>query len=532
MNTFQISPRRQLYRRFYQESLSEQFVRPAAIKGVSPMKRTISVVACLALLIQMSACTTAKVHRVPAPDVQNPAIEKVVGITTKGGEDVAFNPPGATIRNGKLEAAVKGKRYEIPVDQIERYWIERREPSTARTVGLAAGIVVGSLVLIAGIVALTKESCPFVYSWDGQQYVFDSEPYGGAITRGLERDDYSELEHLAADKGRYRLMIRNEVAETQYTNLMELMVADHSAGRVAMGDAGKLYTLASVQKPEIAVDETGRNLVPWLRETDRLIWEAEPEKDPAARIRQEIRLTFPKPPSAARAKLVVNAATSLWGSYMIKALLELRGSDVNAWYSTMDNNPVDRAALRAWNEREELLMLKIEVQEPEGWVQRGLLLGGGPFVLEDRVVDLDVSHAKGSRLNVRIRPPKGFWAFNSFAVDYTPDQAVELQTLRPVECLDSGGRDQLPQITGVDDSYYEMPNIGDQGFLSFNAPPEKPGLKRTVFLHTRGYYRIHLDGTGPSDAGLLTRITAFPDTAARFAGLRFAQWQRAPQIQH
>ena len=170
-------------------------------------------------------------------------------------------------------------------------------------------------------------------------------------------------------------------------------------------------------------------------------------------------------------------------------------------------------------------MLKIDLEEPEGWVQRGLLLGGGPFVLEDRIVDLDISRAKGNQLNIRIRPPKGFWAFNSFAVDYSPDQPIQLQTLHPVECRDSGGQDRLPQIAAVDDSYYDMPNIGDKGHLSFNAPPGKPGLKRTVFLHARGYYRIHLNDKGRSDTEALTQITAIPDAAARFSGLRFTAWQ-------
>ena len=298
-----------------------------------------------------------------------------------------------------------------------------------------------------------------------------------------------------------------------------------------MDDAGKVHTVQSTQSADRAVDETGRDLLPWLRAKDRLIWEAEPEKNPSARVRQEIHLTFAKPMRAERAKLVVNAGTSLWGSYMIKALLELRGNGVNAWYASMDNNPVERAALRAWNEREELLMLKIDVEEQEGWVQRGLLLGGGPFVLEDRIIDLDVSHGKGSQLNIRLRPPKGFWAFNSFSVDYTPDQEVQVQTLHPMECLDSAGRDRLAQITNNDDAYYDMPNIGDRGYVNFQAPPTRQGMTRTVFLHTRGYYRIHMNGAGPADADTLTRITVIPDAAAHFSGLRFAKWQAEQRVQ-
>jgi hypothetical protein len=489
------------------------------------MKQIISIVAVLALLIQMSGCSVRKVQRVNAPDLPNPASEKIVGITTKTGEDISFRPPGAVARNDKLLAKVNNKPYEISVNQVERFWVERKEHSTSRTVGLAAALVVGAIGLTAIIIAATKESCPFVYSWDGHRYVFDGEPYGAAITRGLERDDYSELEWLVPDEGLYRLMIRNEVPETQYTNLMELFVVDYSSERVAMDDTGNLYTLSSIQAPTAAVDETGRDLLPWLKATDKHIWEPEPETNPNASVRQDIRITFPKPASAAKAELLVNAATSLWGSYMIKALSELRGSDIKAWYDAMDNNLLERTALRAWNEREELFMLKIDVEEAGGWVQRGWLLGGGPFVLENRIVNLDISQVQGKQLNIRIRPPKGFWAFNSFAVDYTSNVPFELQALRPIECRDSSGLDRLSQIAAVDNLYYDMPNIGNRGYVSFKAPPARPNMKRTVFLHTRGYYQLHLDGTGRPNNEALTRIMTIPEAAARFSGLRFTAWQ-------
>ena len=489
------------------------------------MKQMVSVIVAFAVLIQMSGCSTTKVQRVRTSDLRNPAIEKIVGITTKTGEEITFNPPGAVVRDNKLEASVDKKPYSIPIDQIERFWVERREFSTVRTVGLTVGLVVGAIGVVAIIIAATKESCPFVYSWDGQKYVFDGEPYGAAITRGLERDDYSELERLVPDKGLYRLMISNEVPETQYTNLMELFVADHYSDRVAMDSAGNLHTLSSVQTPVAAVDEAGRDLLPWFKATDKRIWEPDPEANPGASVRQDIHITFPKPESASTAKLLVNAATSLWGSYMIKALSELRGNSLNDWYATIDNSTLDRAALQTWNEREELFMLKIDVEEEGRWVQRGWALGGGPFVLEDRVVSLDISHVKGDRLNVRIRPPKGFWAFNSFAVDYTPNQPVELLTLHPIECLDSNGLDRLSQITSNDDSYYDMPDIGNRGYISFKAPPRRPGMNRTVFLHTRGYYQLHLDGKGQPSLEALTRIMTVPDAAARFSGMRFPVWQ-------
>lgn len=187
------------------------------------MNKIISLITVFALLIQVSGCSVRKVQRVNTSDLPNPAVEKIVGITTKAGAEVGFDPPGAVVQNSKLEAKVNKKPYEISIDQVERFWVERREHSTARTIGLVAALVVGAIGVAAIIVAATKESCPFIYSWDGQQFVFDGEPYGAAITKGLERDDYSELRRLMPDKGLYRLMISNGVDETQYTNLRSFL---------------------------------------------------------------------------------------------------------------------------------------------------------------------------------------------------------------------------------------------------------------------------------------------------------------------
>lgn len=488
------------------------------------MKRVIAVFALVLMMLHVFNCTVRKTVRREPAKVAKPATEKIVGITTKAAEDLKFDAPGALVRGDMLEANVNKRPYQIPIDRVQRFWIERTETSSVRTIGLVAGIAAGTLAVLAIVVAATKESCPFVYSWDGERFVFDGEPYGGAITKGLERDDFSELDRLVAASGRYRLMMKNEVPETQYTNVMELFVVDHTAARVAMDTAGTLHTLSSIQPPVAAADDVGHDLRPWLETTDRRIWETEPEIDPSACMREEIRLTFPKPTEASKAKLVANTATSLWGSYMIKAITELRGSGLRSWYSDMDK-PFNAAALLAWNQREELFALKIEVEEPEGWVQRGLLLGGGPFVLEDRVVALDVSRVAGNQLKLRIRPPKGFWAFNSFGVDYSPNQPVEIQTLHPVEARDSAGRDRLAQIAAVDSLYYEMPDVGDQGYVHFDAPPARPHVKRTIFLHTRGYYRLHLDETTPADTKTVTSIMTLPDAAARFSGLRYAAWQ-------
>jgi len=494
-------------------------------------KQTIAMVL-VVLLTVGPGCYIRKVQKVSTADVPQPASEKIVGITTIKGEDISFDKPGASIKDGRLHAFLRNSAYEVPLDQVQRLWVERKELSKGRTIGLVAGVVVGTLGIIVGVVAATKQSCPFVYSWDGKQYAFDAEPYGGAITRGLEKDDISQLEHLREQDGLYRLKLTNEVDETQLTNLTELWVVDHPAGtRVVPDVSGKLHTVAQPQGILSARDATGHDLLPWLRATDRLIWEPPAVPDVSGNLQGDIEMTFPKPPGATQVKLVANAATGLWGSYMIKQMVQLRGREILAWYASMQSQSA-RDALFAWEVREQLFALKIFVEEPTGWQVRGVLPGTGPFISKDRIVPLDVSRAQGDQLHIRIQPPAGFWALNSFAVDYTADRSVRVEAVKPTTAQDLQGKDVLPELVATDDRYLAMPNIGDTVDITFHVPPRHAGADRTVFLHSRGYYELHVNTTGDPDTKTLQEIENVPGGGALFAAKQFALWQVAKQQGH
>ena len=305
-------------------------------------------------------------------------------------------------------------------------------------------------------------------------------------------------------------------------------MVDHApATRVVADEWGGFHELGERQRPTAARDNQGRDLLPWSAETDRIIWEAPPIPDKNGAIRQEIVLTFPKPKGATRARLVANIATGLWGSGMIKEMLMLRGSDLESWYDTMDRDRTQSAALFAWTLREELFALKFEVEEPSGWKHRGTLPGGGPFIAEDRVVALDLSQATGDQLRIRIRPPMGFWALNSLAVDYGPDRTPIVENVGPLKAWNDGNRNLLAELLKKDEEYYAMPKVGDRAWVEFPAPPARPGMERTVFLHSRGYYKLHLTGSGKPDTAALQEISDMPDAAARFAARRYSAWRLA-----
>ena len=173
----------------------------------------------------------------------------------------------------------------------------------------------------------------------------------------------------------------------------------------------------------------------WLAKRDGLIWEP-----PPAEQRQELLATFPKPTGAQQAKLLVSATETPWAGEAAGRMLSLLGPQLNTLVRADRRcSPETCTELLAWMAREEMFALKIEVEEPTGWQVRGMMPISGPFVSDERVVPLDVSHVVGDRVRVRVRPPSGFWAFNSFAMDYSSDALARVTKLAPVRARDTSG---------------------------------------------------------------------------------------------
>ena len=490
-----------------------------------------AVLVCSALFLA-PACTVRRVNRLDAAALQKAPSDKIVGITTTKGDDVSFDKAAST-DDKTLRATVKKATYEIPLDQVQRYWVERRDFSTGRTVALVGVLGVTAIAVAVGIsnanrpkiIDTNPGSCPFVYSWDGHQFVFDAELYGGAVARGLQREDYSELPHLQPYNGSYRVLVNDQLDETDYTDRLELLAVDHRIGTsVGIDDSGKLYSLNALQVPLSAHDEGGADLLPWLASDDRRIWEAPPASNPGGPLRHEIHLTFSKPADAATAKLLVHAGTGEWGLRMMNTLFGLYGQDLASKLASLDSNPIDAQALKSWSATEDLYALKVWVEEPSGWQVRGVIPGGG---MGARVVQLDVSHVKGDQVHIRLQPPAGFWAINSIAIDFSPDQHLEVNRIAPQSARTSAGKDVSPELQATDGSYYTAMK-GDSVFVEFGAPAKRPGMSRTVFLHSNGYYRPDVRSQGPADNVTLSKIFTTRDGLARFAAERYAAWRLAP----
>ncbi len=444
---------------------------------------------------------------------------------------VVFDSLGAALDTGRAPIIVgrteDGSYARYSLDEVVHVKVERTD--VAATIFATLGVTALVLVLLGVIVAATKQSCPFVYSYDGARYVFDAEPLGGAITRGMARTDYSRLEHLRPVDGKYRLLVRNEVPETQYLDELMLLAVDHPESTDVIPDTSGTFHV--IRKPvgcSRVWDEKGNDLRAFFSEKDGVIWQTIMAKDSSvfqSDLRHTVTLAFHRPPGAKSATCIVNGGTSLWGSNMIREMMSLRGDRVDEWYKAIDQRGEEMTRMFQWIEREEVYLLKLHVREGDAWVARDHIFWGGPLVLEDRAMELDLSGVVGDTVYLQIHPPVGFWAFDYVALEYGAEPSPQVQAVPLTTAVEGNGTDIMPMLQFADGAYHVMPEVGNWATMEFEAPKEVDGMSQSLFLKSTGYYTLHLSKDRPEQTELISRIFQDPGGVVRFAMGRYLEWR-------
>jgi len=475
----------------------------------------------LGILLLFACSCAVKNYNLAPEEVGRGAPGTPLLITLKDGTE-------ARLRDVRLEQSkligITGNRQrrEIDIASIWAVQIRKRDYSLV-AVGLGVAGVAAWLAIGASTAPPPppSESCPFIYSFDGDQYVFDAEPYGGAICQGLERTDWCGLEHLVESDGQYRILISNELNETEYTDELKLVVVDHPKGVQVVPDAaGRVHSFAQPRPPLRAVQNGEKDILGLVSARDLQVWESsyEDRSSPLKEaLREELIFEFAKPRDARKAKLLVHAAADFWGSQVAKGFLELFGDKVSDWYSKVNSRGPELQRLMSWYLREELYLLQVRVETPNGWEPRGIIYGTGPFVSEDKAYVLDIGDIPGEILRIKLTPPTQFWDIDYLAVDYSEDLPMDVMKISPSGTGSRTQPDVRELLQADDDRYFVLPKAGVSAEIIFPAPPRKPGLDRTIMLGASGYYDIHLDAGGEPQTDLIETILAEPGSTLRYA---------------
>lgn len=397
--------------------------------------------------------------------------------------------------------------------------------TTASYVFGTVGVVAGVLAVIAIVVVLTKSSCPFIYTHNGTNFQFYGELYGGAIYPSLERHDYLYLNGVSPQGGIYTFQITNELLEKQYTNLAELIVVDHPQNtQVLMDKYGSVQTISQAQVP-FSAKANGKEYASVLSQIDsNNFLFSEPSKE--NKDMSHVDLSFKNPMHAKQAKLLIHAKNSLWLDYAYGEFNKQFGT----YYSTFveKQKKVSKAKNIQWA-LEQGIPLQVQIQTKKGMITKDYFEVMGPLAARDVVLPLDIAACTDDILSIRLFCGTLFWELDYVAIDFSEPSAVEVSYLKPTTAKDETGQDIRAQLLENDANYLVQPKVGNKATLSYTALATKPGLTRSVFMHSKGYYEYIRNFTNEPN---YTQLISFKQKGgfAKFSNQRLAEWQHKANL--
>ena len=402
-----------------------------------------------------------------------------------------------------IEHAVKNDVQAIvPLSAIEK--IDLYEPDKGSTVASfilgGIGIVVGAMVVIGVIVALTKSSCPLVYTYDGTSYHFTGEMYGGAVNSSAERDDYMPLPDIKTFEGKYQLKVSNELLERQYTNLAELIVVEHPDNVTVLVDKhGGIQTMSNLNSPILATDGNNQRCTNAMTSKDSLsyLFNQGNHKNPEL---SSLVLSFDKPGKAQSAKLVLNVKNSYWLDYIYGKFNEQFGTFFNEFNERQKKAPPEKNL--QWT-LDQGIPLSVYVETGEGWQFVDYINTVGPLAARDVVVPIELSGLRGDKVKIKLECGLMFWEVDYAAIDYSVNKTLKTDYTQVISAYDEKGKDVSSTLIKTDKKYLYQPSVGNEALLTYTSGIPGKDMKQSVFFHNRGYYEYIRNYTNKPDMAYL-----------------------------
>ncbi len=383
----------------------------------------------------------------------------------------------------------------IPSDAILR--VEEYSKAMGATafsyLSVPLGILAGAFVVTGIIVALT--SCPFVYVFDGAEYLFTGEIFSGAIQPGLERDDYLPLPFIRPTDETYNIKITNELKERQYVDMAELMVVDHGKDVLVITDKnGFPFTVLSPLPPVSALTGDNTDVTDLVREKDARSYSGLEGITDENSINSVI-LKFVKPEEASEGRLLIRAKNTLWLEAVSLKMHELFGERYNTFSAKRDAVPGHK--LQKW-QLEQQLPLSVYIEKNHKWEFLDYFNIAGPAAMRDDILQLNLEDIISDTVKIKLETGFRFWEVDYTAMDFSSKEEVSVVRLPLISATANGDMEVKEALAATDDVYYVLDEQGDEAILVFSCPELKNDC-RSVFLHSRGYYKVIRDQAGPPD---------------------------------
>ncbi|MFD2202007.1 hypothetical protein [Shivajiella indica] len=432
-----------------------------------------------------------------------------------------------------------GSSVSIPISDISKMELIEKDQSksTTNTLLLAAGVTLGvaTIVYVATVSSMNLNlsptpttptnpneppgmSCPFVSVYDGTEFVFQGETFGGALFHSVARQDYLPLPSLKPSS-EVQLMISNERLEAQFTDMADLILVEHDPGEKILADPnGSLFLVHDLDKAKVAKLNGSKEMLDRIAESDNIYCSFNDLKhdDPL----NELIVKFDHPGKGKDLALYLSLRDSPWLEHIFESYMSMYGEESKAFMETMNTKSAEE--LYQWQEMN-LVPLIVSVKTPEGWKEIRQTRFVGPVMNREIAISLEGLDLSGPTVEVSFKTGFLYWEIDRISLaSVSRISSDNIHILKPSSAIDEEGKDQLASIYKMDDKFLEQTETGNKVYLTYNFEEFSEGKSYSAVLHTSGYYHSIREIEGPINREFLTKYDK-PGGLANFSRDRFKE---------
>jgi hypothetical protein len=346
-----------------------------------------------------------------------------------------------------------------------------------------AGLLVGLIVLL-----LIACNCPHAYTFDGEKYHFTNTLFTGATAANLERDDYKILNDYRFDSDSYEMIIKNEENESHFINLLELIVVNHDENIEVIPDQnGQVHSISNLVEATQIVNDKGDDLSKMLVNRDDLAYSFDSDLEENM---VNTYATFDKPDDVTNAKVVLKLKNSEWGGLVYKTFGSMLGDRYESWVEKNHERSSEEANAAM---KKAGIPLVVSIKKENAWIEVETIDLIGEVSYNTLVANIDENLITGDKIELRLQAGFKLWDLDYVGMDFSQEENLEVEVIKPA--LLDGNEVDISALENDDDSYFDQLHQGDSTYFKFEGL-KSSSAKRTIIMHSKGYYISHEEYTG------------------------------------
>jgi hypothetical protein len=380
----------------------------------------------------------------------------------------------------------------IPFRRI--IFIERTEQSFWKFVWVVPMLAqsVSALVAILAekdeftIYKITNTSCPYIYSYNGENFTLEAEAFGTSLSKAFEAQTFSVLPSLTSVSNRLTVRIGNERPETHLLNSVKLFAVDQAnAGSVVLDVNNIPWPVTQIMRPSIAYDHSGKNILEKINKEDGKFWKSDLKNtNPSSDFRDRLELQFDLPPKTSSALLIVRAINTDLITEVYRSVGSIMGDATLEFYHTLENDSQLQAAVKKWMRESSL---QIEIADEGTWKEIGCIVPEATAVPFTRAIRIGDLNSDQRTVRVRLSSLTDVWCLDAVSVSSVKGQPLTFYPLNLISVSSSDNKDCKNEIANSDSLYVTIlpPHYLD---IQFDATSVKTMKNPTYILAAQGYF--------------------------------------------